>query len=159
MKIFVLSLIMISINGFAAGSQRYSHIDSPVDNENIDPARPIPVRGSGKGPFEGAPAIMSQPVLLNTSGHGLEQDRTAIELGRKVLAMMETIRNPEAANAMQTVTDLGQDQRYYVMVRGWLQYQLDGDKSILGAAGVQARSDVKKRVRFLENAIRAIDLD
>lgn len=86
-------------------------------------------------------------------------DQTAMELGHKVLAVMEAIQNPETPNAMQAVTSLGHDQRYYVMVRGWLQYKLDGDRSILHATGGQSQTDIVKRVRFLEQAIRIIDLE
>jgi hypothetical protein len=86
-------------------------------------------------------------------------DQTAMELGYKVLAVREAIENPGAPNAMQAVTDLGHDQRYYVMVRGWLSYRLDGDRSILGAARGQTRDEVKERIHFLEKAIRAIDLE
>lgn len=89
----------------------------------------------------------------------MTDDQTAMELGHKVLAVREAIQNPGAPNAMQAVTDLGRDQRYYVMVRGWLSYQLDGDRSILGAARGQTRDEVKERIYFLEKAIRAIDLE
>ena len=57
----------------------------------------------------------------------------------------------------QAVTDLGHDQRYYVMVRGWLTAQLEGDRSILAAAGEQTPREVMERITFLEKAIRAID--
>ena len=86
-------------------------------------------------------------------------DQTAMELGHKVLAVREAIQNPGAPNALQAVTDLGCDQRYYVMVRGWLTYQLAGDRSILDAARGQTPDEVMKRIHFLEKAIRAIDLE
>jgi hypothetical protein len=86
-------------------------------------------------------------------------DQAAMELGRKVLAVRQAIREPGAASAMQAVTDLGHDQRYYVMVRGWLSYQLEGDRSILAAAGEQTPREVMDRITFLEQAIRAIDLE
>lgn len=86
-------------------------------------------------------------------------DETALELGRKVLAVRNAIQNPRAPNAMKAVTDLGRDQRYYVMVRGWLSYQLEGDTSILDAAKGHARDEVKERINFLKQAIRAIDLE
>lgn len=140
MKTFVLSFILISIGSSATGSERYSIASSP-------------------SPEEGDPAITSQPVLLRANGQYREQGRAAAELGNKVLAVMHAIRNPEAANAIQSVTDLGHDQRYYIMVRGWLQYQLDGDKSILKSAGEQTPIDVIQRVQFLEKAIRALDLE
>lgn len=94
-----------------------------------------------------------------THAGSVTDEQSAMELGRKVLAVMEAIQYPEAPNAMQAVIDLGQDQRYYVMVRGWLQYKLDGDRSILRATAGQLQADVEKRVHFLEQAIRAIDLE
>jgi hypothetical protein len=103
-------------------------------------------------------AVISSPgsVAGSTS---MADDQSAMELGRKVLAVREALQNPRGLNAMQAVTDLGQDQRYYVMVRGWLAYQLEGDRGILDAAGGQARAAVTERIHFLEQAIRAIDLE
>lgn len=86
-------------------------------------------------------------------------DPAALELGRKVLAVRHAIQTPGSANAMQAVTDLGHDQRYYAMVRGWLSCQLEADKSILAAAGEQTPHEVRERITFLEQAIRAIDLE
>ncbi len=86
-------------------------------------------------------------------------DQTSMDLGRKVLAVMEAIQDPEEPNAMRAVTELGRDQRYYVMVRGWLSYQLEGDMSILAATGGQAPHEVRERIRFLKKAIRAVDLE
>jgi hypothetical protein len=86
-------------------------------------------------------------------------DHAAMELGRKVLAVRQALQSPGEASAMQAVTDLGHDQRYYVMVRGWLTFQLEGDRSILAAAGEQAPHEVRERIIFLEKAIRAIDLE
>ena len=87
------------------------------------------------------------------------EDLAAMELGRKVLAVRQALQTPGSANAMQAVTDLGHDQRYYVMVRGWLTAQLEGDRSILAAAGEQTPREVMERIAFLEKAIRAIDLE
>jgi hypothetical protein len=60
---------------------------------------------------------------------------------------------------MQAVTDLGHDLRYYVMVRGWLTCQFEGEKSILAAAGERTPHEVREPITFLEKAIRAIDLE
>ncbi len=89
----------------------------------------------------------------------VSDDQTALELGRKVLAIREAIQNPRGPNAMKAVTDLGHDQRYYVMVRGWLSYQLEGDMGIFDAAKGPTRDEVKERINFLRKAIRAIDLE
>jgi hypothetical protein len=211
MNKFILSIIILSVSGFAAASDQFIRITTPGENDSVDFTRPIPVSGSGKGLFEGnmvlriedlegrqlaqavttmqrhdiaaegrwqtritlpqpAPqnirliafspspkegdaAITSAPVLLGATG------QTALELGRKVFAVREAIQNPGMPNAMQAVTDLGHDQRYYVMVRGWLSYQLQGDMSILDANREQTRDEVRARINFLEKAIRAIDLE
>jgi hypothetical protein len=86
-------------------------------------------------------------------------DETALALGRKVLAVQQALTNPSGPNAMKAVTELGHDQRYYVMVRGWIAYQLAGDRSILEAGSAPARDAVTARINFIEKAIRAIDLE
>ena len=86
-------------------------------------------------------------------------DQAALELGYRVEAVREAIQHPEAPHALQAITDLGHDQRYYVMVRGWLAYQRQGDKSIVDASRGQAPEIVRARIRFLDQAIRAIDLE
>jgi hypothetical protein len=88
-----------------------------------------------------------------------KEDQAALELGRKVLAVRKAIQNPKAPNAMKAVTDLGLDQRNYVMVRGWLSYQLQGNMSILDTTKDRTPDKVKERISFLKKAIRAIDLE
>ena len=95
----------------------------------------------------------------STCAAPVTDDQAAMELGRKVLAVRQAIQTPGTPDAMQAVTDLGNDQRYYVMVRGWLTFQLEGDRSILAAAGEQTPQEVRERIIFLEKAIRAIDLE
>jgi len=85
--------------------------------------------------------------------------REAMELGRKVIAVRQAIANPQTPGAMEAVTALGHDSRYYVMVRGWLTQQLAGDQSILDASGENTPKAVKDRIAFLHKAIRAIDLE
>jgi len=85
--------------------------------------------------------------------------REALELGRKVLAVRQAIANPQTPGAMESVTALGLDSRYYAMVRGWLTQQLAGDQSILDASGENTPKAVKDRIAFLHKAIRAIDLE
>ncbi len=46
-----------------------------------------------------------------------------------------------------------------MMVRGWLSYQLQGDMSILEANEERAGHQVRERIRFLNKAIQAIDLE
>ena len=84
-------------------------------------------------------------------------DVEAMELGYKVAAVKVAIQDPAAPGAMRAITSLGHDQRYYVMVRGWLTYQLQGDRSLLEASPDQM--EVRARVDFVQRAIRAIDLE
>ena len=86
-------------------------------------------------------------------------DQAALELGYRVQAAREAIQHPEAPHALEAITELGRDQRYYVMVRGWLAYQRQGDMSIVAASRGQAPEPVRARIRFLDQAIRAIDLE
>ncbi len=86
-------------------------------------------------------------------------DAEITELGYRVAAINAALHNPAAPGAMQAITDLGHDQRYYVMVRGWLMYQLQGDMSILQASQGQAQESIRTRVDFIRQAIRAIDLE
>jgi heat shock protein HslJ len=53
MKTFILAILIMSTGGYAAASDRYIQIDTPGENDSVDPAKPIPVSGSGKGLFEG----------------------------------------------------------------------------------------------------------
>ena len=86
-------------------------------------------------------------------------DAEAMELGYRISAINAALQNPAAPGAMRAITDLGHDQRYYVMVRGWLMYQLQGDTSILQASQGPAQEAVRVRVDFIQRAIRAIDLE
>ena len=118
-------------------------------------------RTSGQSPIAVVLAIFA--VISGASSianpTSLTADQTAMELGHKVLAVREAIQNPALPNALQAVTDLGRDQRYYVMVRGWLSYQLASDRNILSATGGQTPHAVMERALFLEKALRAIDLE
>lgn len=84
-------------------------------------------------------------------------DVEAMELGYRVAALKAALQDPAAPGAMQAITALGHDQRYYVMVRGWLMYQLQGDRSLLESNPDQP--ELRVRVDFMERAIRAIDLE
>jgi len=97
--------------------------------------------------------------VSTTAGTISTENRIALDLGRKVLAIRQAIENPMAPDAMHAVTDLGHDQRYYVLVRGWLSYQLQGDISILDANREQTSDRVKERISFLKQAIRTLDLE
>lgn len=86
-------------------------------------------------------------------------DEEAQLLGRKFQAAGAAIQDPNLPGAMRSITDLGTDSRYYTMVRGWLAQQLKGDRSIVVSAGVGRKPRIEARIRFLEEAIRAIDLE
>ena len=106
--------------------------------------------------------VTAEPRLLaadRSSEFTEMEDRVAQELGYQVQAVREAIRHPEAPHALQAITDLGRDQRYYVMVRGWLAYQRQADMSIVAASRGQAPEHIHARIRFLDRAIRAIDLE
>ena len=72
---------------------------------------------------------------------------------------MHALENPKAPNAMHAVSALGHDQRYYVLVRGWLSFQLQGDTDILKANGERTSQLVRDRIDFVEKAIRVLDLE
>ena len=86
-------------------------------------------------------------------------DEEARQLGRKVLAAAAAILDPNLPGAMRAITELGTDSRYYIMVRGWLDQQLKGDRSIVAAAGAGRNRFIEVRISFLEEAIRAVDLE
>ena len=88
-----------------------------------------------------------------------ESDDEALRLGRQVLAVRAALDEPAVPGAMQAVMDLGLDSRYYVMVRGWLSMQLAGDRSIADASKSKVSPKIERRIEFLEQAIRAIDLE
>jgi len=87
------------------------------------------------------------------------EDQVALELGRKVSAVAEALKDPGKPGAMQAIVELGLDQRYYGLVRGWLSQQLRGDLSIRDASGERTPDLVGKRIEFLEKTIRTIDLE
>jgi hypothetical protein len=102
-----------------------------------------------------ASATVAEELPLGQS----QTDAHALWLGRHVLAVADAIRFPDSPNAMEAVLALGQDSRYYVMVRGWLTTQLAADMSILEAGQDDVSPLVASRIAFLRNAIRAIDLE
>jgi len=99
-------------------------------------------------------------LLCSTISNAAElTDADAMELGYKIAAVNEALQNPGAPGALQAIMNLGHDQRYYVMVRGWLMYQLQGDMSILQSTQLQQQPAISARVEFIQQAIRALDLE
>ena len=87
------------------------------------------------------------------------QTDEATRIGQQVLAIKAALDNPGTPDAMQAVMDLGTDSRYYVMVRGWLSLQLKGDRNIADASQGEVSPEIERRIEFLAQAIRAIDLE
>ncbi len=87
------------------------------------------------------------------------RDQSARDLGIKVLAVQKALRHPKAPGAMDAITALGRDSRYYVMVRGWLVQELAGAESIRDANREVIAAELRERIDFLHKAIRAIDLE
>ena len=90
---------------------------------------------------------------------GMMEDQDAMLLGRRVDAVRKAIQHPDAPRSLEAITDLSHDQMHYVMVRGWLTFQLQGDMSIVDASRGQVPEHISTRIRFLNRAIRAIDLE
>ncbi|WOH39214.1 hypothetical protein RI844_08315 [Thalassotalea fonticola] len=95
----------------------------------------------------------SKTATINLS----EQDLEALKLGKQILAIQQALNNPTDPNSIHKVTALGWDQRYYVMVRGWLVQRLQADQSAY--TGSQAQTHLGERIEFLKLAIRTIDLE
>jgi hypothetical protein len=105
------------------------------------------------------PAHGSEGWAPGDTGEALDGDVEALALGRQVLAVRRALQDPTAPGALEALRALGTDSRYYVMVRGWLAQQLQGDLSILEASGGEVSAEVTARVDLLRRAIRAIDLE
>jgi hypothetical protein len=105
-------------------------------------------------------AFILLALLISTISSASDMTAAAaMELGYRVSAIRAALQDPGAPGAMQAITRLGHDQRYYVMVRGWLMYQLQGDMSILQATQARQQDAVRERIDFIQQAIRAIDLE
>ena len=76
-----------------------------------------------------------------------------------MLAVKAAIQDPASPEAMTAILELGHDSRYYVMTRGWLSLQLQGDLSIMDANQGDASPEIVERIELLREAIRAIDLE
>jgi hypothetical protein len=104
-------------------------------------------------------AATPHPTRPRKSPPLTQADRDALELGRKILAAQAAIKNPAAPGSMKAITDLGHDQRYYVMTRGWLAYQLQADQSIRSARKDRTPKAITDRIAFLKKAMRRLDME
>ena len=86
-----------------------------------------------------------------------QQDVEALKLGQKLQQAMQAINLPNDPASIHKITALGWDQRYYVMMRGWLVLQLQADQSAY--TGSQSQQLLGDRIEFLKLAIRTIDLE
>ena len=101
-------------------------------------------------------------LVLGSGGpinQALASDTEAARLGQRVFAIQSALDDPAAPGALQAVMNLGLDSRHYVMVRGWLSLQLEGDRSIAESSQDYVSAEIERRIEFLEQAIRAIDLE
>ena len=80
-------------------------------------------------------------------------------LGKQVAVIAKAIHDPSYPGAMEHIKKLGTDSRYYTMIRGWLSQQLWADESIIAASGFGNKPVIEARIAFIEEAIRAIDLE
>ena len=85
------------------------------------------------------------------------REQEALQLGQEVLRLRQALDKPEAPESLQAVLALGHQQPAYVMVRGWLSYQLQAELSLL--ASDQGNQRLQQRVAFLQLAIRRLDLE
>ncbi len=92
-------------------------------------------------------------------GNGNPEKVEAIRLGEWVMAAGAAISDPAIPGAMDAITRLGHDSRYYTMTRGWLVQVLQGNQSVLDAGEAGSRPALEARQEFLRRALRAIDLD
>ena len=100
-------------------------------------------------------AVAGMPGHAGESGH----DAVACELGTAVIEVANAIGDPTKEGAMEAITTLGTDSRYYLMVRGWLVQQIAADRSILATGSGASRDDLETRVAQLQRAVRLIDLE
>lgn len=100
-------------------------------------------------------------TILSFNAHSAASESQANPeiLGQKILSVQQAIANPDLPGSMPAVHELGHDSRYYVMVRGWLSEELRGSRSIADAMGNDVTSELKRKIQFLEKAIRTIDLE
>jgi len=83
----------------------------------------------------------------------------AERLGQGILDIQYALDNPDAPDALNAVTRLGHDSRYYVLVRGWLVQELQGLQSISASGAAEIRANQRAKLDFVQQAIRAIDLE
>lgn len=86
-----------------------------------------------------------------------QADIESLKLGQQINAALQAIKHPKDPTSIHKITVLGWDQRYYLMIRGWLVLQLQADQSIY--TGTQEQAHIASRIEFIKKAIRTIDLE
>ncbi|MDG1733491.1 MAG: hypothetical protein P8M49_00925 [Thalassotalea sp.] len=86
-----------------------------------------------------------------------QEDIESLKLGQQINEALQAIKHPKDPASIHKITALGWDQRYYLMIRGWLVLQLQADKSIY--TGTQEQAHIASRIEFIKKAIRTIDLE
>ena len=82
------------------------------------------------------------------------------QIGVMVKAISAAIKSPEHPKSLKTITQYGQDSRYYVMIRGWLVQELQGVESQYQATrNPEDKAKFKPKLTLLQKAIRRIDLE
>ena len=92
--------------------------------------------------------------------HGLSQQSEEYNIGIMVKSIQSAIDHPEQHDSLTTIFEYGGDSRYYVMIRGWLMQELASAKSQQSAVkDTAAKEKISRKVQFLQQAIRGIDLE
>jgi hypothetical protein len=83
------------------------------------------------------------------------------QAGRMLQQLQQAIEQPELEISQQVVVRYGSDQRYYLMIRGWLNERLQGLESQLGTQGdnTERVQQLQVRIEALRGLIRRIDLE
>lgn len=102
--------------------------------------------------------LMQEGMQTMIKQHELNQD---CQLGVKVNAVRQALETPDEPGAMEAVTALGRDSRYYTMVRGWLVQELKNAESQREATrdNPERIEKMDTKIAFLQEAIRRIDLE
>ena len=173
----------LEVQGVFPGFEELVVVDAalpPIDRLIVEDFAFLVGRGVLRAPQDGAGVgifgrevagdlAVFRPLLMDNKGNNVHAstqhdlsspEKEALRVGQLILAIRAILDDLTLPNAMSTVTELGADSRYYVLVRGWLSEQLKADQSILDATrddDIQVK--ISRRAAFLKDAIRAIDLE
>ncbi|MGI9309059.1 MAG: hypothetical protein ACR2P6_07345 [Gammaproteobacteria bacterium] len=108
-------------------------------------------------------AACAEKPPSSSSGHSVNGSAAPVSeterLGQAILDIQYALDNPTAPESLDAITRLGHDSRYYVMVRGWLVQELHGLQSISAGKDGSIGAHQRAKLDFLQQAIRAIDLE